>query len=206
MAWLLSTVQWLAEVVTFGGECILGVDMMSCLGVFSAGKPLRGSSDAWNVYLTKGTCAETVQARCLCASSVLMDLVFKVLATLSKDSFSAPQGQVAFYRSPFTLERACFMASFPVCLVLVPANSTRERTWILENECLLKILRLTDLIPDALSCGWVLLLWSALSCGVFAIICGVFYLLATFPAQREHTFCAQSTQTFVFKLSKSVFN
>ena len=28
-------------------------------------------------------------------------------------------------------------------------------------------LRVTDLIPDALSCGGVLLLWSALSCGVF---------------------------------------
>jgi len=45
-------------------------------------------------------------------------------------------------------------------------------------------LRVTDLIPDVLSCGGVLLLWSALSCGgVFAVICGVFYLLATFPAK-----------------------
>ena len=28
------------------------------------------------------------------------------------------------------------------------------------------ILRVTDLVPNALSCGEVLLLWSALSCGV----------------------------------------
>ena len=57
---------------------------------------------------------------------------------------------------------------------------------LLLAEIFTLLLHVTDLIPDVLSCGGVLLLWSALSCGVFEISCWVLIYLPHFP-QNENT-------------------